>query len=119
MEYFVTRVGFCSKCYEAKRPKSADEFLAYGFTCKRFLEMEAEHMGLAGFVPHIYKLFTKDNKIFMQSACAMKDCGVNYFIDKKGAKRWTIFKESWSKPKVITVAEIRALNKFKDTGYKI
>jgi len=118
-EYFVTRVGFCMKCRKADRPKTGDEFIAFGSTSKQFLEKEAQHNGLAGLTPHTYKIFTKDGKIWVQSACAMNHCGVGYYEDEKGVKHWAMYEKSWSKPREISKADLRALIDFKDTGYQI
>lgn len=104
----ITRVGFCQKCADAKRPQNGQYFLVYGSTHHQFKVLQAEvtwkHQ--YGYVPHVYKLVTINHPTgiaTINKSCAMHECGVAVKPEAGGSnffyvKEWTVEKwklESW------------------------
>ena len=77
MKTIITRVGFCSSCYKAQRPRSGNFFVVKG---KDWHIMKSGHIGNTGFVPFLYKLIkvVGDNVIY-EKLCSLNDCGTEVF----------------------------------------
>lgn len=120
-ETILTRLGFCPKCFEAKRPMTGQLFIVHGGTSDKNKGKLARRMGRRGLVPHLYRLKKKfDKKVFYQKICCMEDCGVYVIYDEENRMDLiTTDKEKWSGWIKTTFNNWNALQMFKDTGFEI
>lgn len=78
MSTIITRVGWCSKCYKAQRPRTDNFFVTMGTT--GWHVMLAKHIGNIGFVPTLYKLIkTVGQNVIFEQLCSMHECGVEVY----------------------------------------
>lgn len=94
----ITRVGFCIECANAQRPKTGQQFLAYGSTSNKFHVLKAERNGKLGFVPHIYKAKFVGDNVIVEKSCGMYPCGVERQFVKDGyGGHWYYFVRSYER----------------------
>lgn len=99
----LTRVFYCKECAERGRPRTGQEFMAYGSSHAKYKALKAQNWGVEGFTPHTFVIErATDGIVTTSSACCMYGCGVDkelrnntwwYFI-KKDAWHIVTFKVS-------------------------
>lgn len=114
----ITRVGFCPKCFKETRPKTGNQFIAFGGKSNTFKGMTALHSGRKGFTPHIYEFQRLEGKtIYYSKICCMVGCGA-YLAEQKD-KKFIYLNDDLCIDGYMDIDDWNALVKFKDTGLKI
>ncbi len=123
MKTMVTRIGYCEKCYSAKRPQGGQHFLVYGSTSDTmYLEDVKSRNATRGFVPHIFLLIEHDyDEVKYRKVCCMCDCGAIYFPNKEdeNLSEAIVNEEEWSEELTMPTTRWNALVLLKDTGLEI
>ena len=114
----ITRVSFCSKCYEKNQPKTGQMFIAFGHRQQILVGKVVRRNGVRGFVPTIYEFqrLTNDTVYFVK-LCCMEDCGS--YVVEMGKKEVIYINEDRWQDGYMSLANWNALVMFKDTGFKI
>lgn len=116
----ITRVGFCPKCYAAKRPQAGDIFVAQGAS-KNLHAFEAIGTNARrGFTPHLYQYERMMGvTVYYTVVCGMVGCGA-YVIENTKKKCDEVFlDDQLFEDGYMPLKEWNALVMFKDTGFKI
>lgn len=82
----LTRVAFCQKCFDNKRPQKGELFLAIGRGRQSYGVHVVTLNGTMGYTPHIIERNSSGNgHVTFFSYCGMDGCGCKLqFNDKKG-----------------------------------
>lgn len=113
----MTRVGWCSHCYKAQRPRTDNLFVAKG--TNGWHVMKANHIGNIGYTPHLYKLIKAiGENVVYESMCAMHDCGVEVFF-VPSTDRYNFRLGEWQRG-MMTLKTWNSLQQYKhDPDYEI
>ena len=110
----ISRVGFCEHCFHLRKPRTNQVYCVIGATGTYHLYY-ADRNGVIGFTPHIYDLLkVVGTNVVYRKICVMDSCGLD--IDTTG--EFWLEKDHWQRG-IMTIECWNALQKFKDTGYKI
>ena len=107
----ITRVGHCSECYKADRPKTGQHYLVFCGSMNKYKSLIAKRNGKRGFTPHIYVLIkVESGKVIYKKICAMEGCGAQLidetFFVRLDETKWVT--------KTMTIADWNCLVQFKD-----
>jgi len=92
MTQIISRLGYCQLCANSRKPRTGQEFLAYGSTSQKYKVLEANRNGMIGYVPHIYKGKVNGENVIVEKSCAMRECGVDKKLKEDGAgKYWEYY----------------------------
>lgn len=122
MNFIISRVAFCPYCKAEDRPHDDDWVLLYGSRRKKFFyHLVDHHIGWKekGFTPHIFDIKSDaENGLFtVISFCGVIGCGVDITGENEdGTYNWEAKRQSIHQ---MTIEEIKALKKFRDTGYEL
>ena len=117
----ITRIGYCPVCAKNGSPKSLQRFYAQGASHRDPFIEHAHRNGKAGMTPHLYKITGYDNvrnKVYFQRLCCMEGCG-SYDNDDEKYESLLLDEGKWSTVMVMHLRDWNALQKFKDTGYRV
>jgi hypothetical protein len=115
----ITRVGFCEKCAQARRPKEGNLFLVYGSTSNSYYVAIAEDNSFMynGYTPHVYILEkVVDGICHIHSHCSMNGCDVDVGKGKKLEYSYSVI---GGKDEKMTIADWNALVMYRDKDYAI
>lgn len=115
----ITRVGYCAKCAQARRPKEGNLFLVYGGTSNSYYIEEAKDNSFMynGYTPHIYILEKVINGMCqIHSYCSMNGCDVEVGEGKTKKYSYTVFD---GKDEQMSIADWNALVMYRDADYVI
>jgi len=71
----LTRVAFCQKCFDEKRPQKGNLFLTIGRGRQAFFVQSVSRNTPMGFTPHlIERAYSTPSHITYHSYCAMNGC---------------------------------------------
>lgn len=107
----ITRVGHCTECYKADRPKTGQCYLVFCGSANKYKSMVAKRNGKRGFTPHVYVLLKVENgKVFYKRICTMEGCGAlligeTYFV-RLDENKW--------ETRTMTLNDWNCLVQFKD-----
>lgn len=115
----ISRVGFCTECAKAGRPKTDQVYLVHGSSGNCFHVKRANWIGNIGYVPHTYRLIKSlGENVIVKRACGMFECGVDVKTDHRG--RWYFHPDSSWERVVMSLADWNALVLYKhDPNYEI
>lgn len=84
----LTRILFCSYCFEQKRPHKGSWYMEMNDAKNTFVE--AQHTTDRheyGFTPHLVDLKAiEGNTVYHETLCLMDGCGIDILKDKNGDK---------------------------------
>lgn len=117
MSTIICRVGFCSQCYKAQRPRTDNFFVVHGTT--GWHVMLAQHLGNPGFVPTLYRLVKViGENVVYEKLCSMHDCGTDVYYHST-SQEYRFDLGEWERG-MMTLETWNALVQYKhDTDYHI
>lgn len=122
MNFIISRVAYCPHCKAEERPHDDDWVLLYGSRRKKFFYHQVNrHITFKqkGFTPHVFDIKSdSENGLFtVISFCSVVGCGVEIVRENEdGTYNWQTLRTSVHE---MTLDEIRALKRFRDTGYEL